>query len=77
MTNFDNELNLQEMNGITGGTKPANKKGCLLYQVQRGDTLFRIAKTYHTTVDAILAVNPQIKNRNLIIAGQYLQIPVR
>jgi LysM repeat protein len=45
------------------------------YVVQPGDTLTRIAQRFGTTVQAILAANPQITNPNLIYAGQVIEIP--
>lgn len=46
-----------------------------VYIVQKGDTLFKIAQRFGTTVDAILAVNPEIKDPNLIFVGQKILIP--
>jgi len=46
-----------------------------VYTVQRGDTLRKIADRLNTTVDAILRVNPQIGNPNLIYAGQAINLP--
>ena len=45
------------------------------YTVQSGDTLRKIADKFGTTVDAILKVNPQITNANLIYVGQVITIP--
>jgi LysM repeat protein len=45
------------------------------YTVRTGDTLFRIALTYNTTVEAIAANNPAITNINLIFIGQVIYIP--
>lgn len=45
------------------------------YVIQSGDTLFAIALSHHTTVEAILKGNPQITNPNLIFAGETLNIP--
>ena len=45
------------------------------YTVRRGDTLRIIASRFNTTVDAILKVNPQISNANLIYAGQVINLP--
>lgn len=45
------------------------------YLIQKGDNLTKIARANGTTIDAIMAANPQIKNRNLIYAGQTLKIP--
>ena len=46
-----------------------------VYTVQRGDTLRKIADRLNTTVDAILKVNPQIGNPNLIYVGQSINLP--
>ena len=45
------------------------------YYVQKGDTLRKIASKFGITVDAILKVNPQITNQNLIYVGQAITIP--
>jgi len=45
------------------------------YVVQRGDTLGKIAARAGTRVGDILAVNPQIKNANLIYTGQVINLP--
>ncbi len=44
------------------------------YTVQSGDTLFKIARQFGVTVDALVAAN-NMPNRNLIRVGQVLQIP--
>jgi len=46
-----------------------------VYTVRRGDTLRKIADRLNTTVDAILKVNPQIYNPNLIYVGQVINLP--
>lgn len=45
------------------------------YVIQRGDTLYRIALRFGTTVDALLRANPGIDPRNLQI-GQVICVPV-
>ena len=44
------------------------------YKVVRGDNLTKIARAYGTTVKAILALNPDIKNPNLILVGQLIRV---
>lgn len=56
---------------------PPSYYGCGTYVVQYGDTLRLIAARYGTTVSAILAVNPQIWNPNLIYVGQIICLPPR
>jgi murein DD-endopeptidase MepM/ murein hydrolase activator NlpD len=45
------------------------------YVVKSGDTLGAIASRHDTTVQAILAANPQIKNANTIFVGQQIKVP--
>jgi LysM repeat protein len=45
------------------------------YYVVKGDTLRKIAAKFNTTVDAILKINPQIINPNIIYVGQAIAIP--
>ena len=54
---------------------PTCPPGSFAYTVQPGDTLFAIARRFNTTVDAILAINPQITNPNLIFPGQVICVP--
>ncbi len=44
------------------------------YTVRWGDTLRLIAARYGTTVDNLMALNPQIWNRHLIYAGQVIRV---
>lgn len=75
------EMNLEEMDEVSGGrggskSKLAPKKGMIVYQIQHGDTLIRIAQRYGTTARKIAAVNPTIKNMSDITTGYYIYIPV-
>ena len=48
------------------------------YEIQRGDTLSKIAKDNSTTVDAIMYLNQgnkAIRNRDLIYAGSTIKLP--
>jgi LysM repeat protein len=45
------------------------------YTVQSGEWLRLIAQRYNTTVDAILAVNPQITDPDVLSPGQEILIP--
>jgi lysozyme len=56
--------------GKTDTTKPV-----VMHTVAKTDTLLGIALKYHTTVDAIVAINHQITNRNIIFEGQIIVIP--
>ena len=44
------------------------------YKVVRGDTLSGIAKRYGLSLSEILALNPDIKNPNLILVGQLIRV---
>jgi LysM repeat protein len=54
---------------------PAPQPEYIIYVVQRGDTLYSIARRYGTTVQAIMAAN-NLPNYNIRV-GQELRIPVR
>ena len=49
--------------------------GGQVYYAQRGDTLRKIAAKFGTSVDALLRLNPQITNPNLIYVGQAITVP--
>ena len=69
MENNMKELNVNEMAGVAGGTEA----GYTTYIVKKGDTLYKIARTYGVSVDDLVRWNG-IKNRNLIYPGQELKI---
>ncbi|HEX5466422.1 MAG TPA: LysM domain-containing protein [Candidatus Limnocylindrales bacterium] len=46
-----------------------------LYTIKAGDTLSAIARRFDTTVDALKAANPQIKDINKIAIGDQITIP--
>lgn len=54
--------------------KHDDKPSMTIYIVQRGDTLWNIAKRYNVTVEAIVAAN-NIPNPDSIMPGQQLVIP--
>lgn len=54
----------------TSSTNVVVKDGDQVYTVVKGDMLWKIAKKFNLTLDQLLALNPQIKNKNLIFAGQ-------
>jgi peptidoglycan DL-endopeptidase LytE len=58
------------------GTILGTDGGYLIYIVSRGDTVKGLAARFGSTVDLILANNPDIKNVNLIYEGQRLTIYV-
>jgi LysM repeat protein len=58
-----------------GGSNPNPVPNGHSYIVQRGETLKKISVWTFTTVDAILQINPQISNANLIYVGQVINLP--
>lgn len=46
------------------------------YVAQPGDNLFRIARRFGVTVQAILVANPLITDPNVIFVGQIINIPI-
>lgn len=59
----------------TGNPPPPPPAGGQTYYVQRGDTLRKIAAKFSTSVDALLKLNPQISNPNVIYVGQAITVP--
>lgn len=58
------------------GEKPEKKASITIYVVQTGDTLWKIAKKYYTTVDDLLNVN-EFENPDSIKPGEKIIIPGR
>ena len=58
------------------GTILGTDGGYFIYIIARGDTLKGLATRFDTTVDALLAGNPEIKSANLIYEGQRLTVYV-
>ena len=58
------------------GTILGTDGGYFVYIVARGDTLKGLATRFDTTVDALLAGNPDIKNANVIYEGQHVKVYV-
>ncbi|HSG42571.1 MAG TPA: LysM peptidoglycan-binding domain-containing protein [Anaerolineales bacterium] len=50
--------------------------GYFIYIVARGDTLKGLAIRFDTTLDALLAGNPEITNANVIYEGQWIKVYV-
>lgn len=59
---------------IGKGKSPANDVSDNVHIVKRGDTLYGIASLHGKTLAGILALNPSLKNPNLIKIGQPIKI---
>ncbi|MFV0520282.1 MAG: SafA/ExsA family spore coat assembly protein [Lachnospirales bacterium] len=46
------------------------------YTVKKGDTLWKIARTYEVGVSEIIGANPQIKNPDLIYPNDQITVPL-
>ncbi len=80
MENNMNELNLNEMEEVSGGKrhyKPEpDRAGWIQHKVVPGDTLIRIAQRYNViSYKLIIKWNPHIDpSTNIIIDGEYLWV---
>ncbi|WP_353893068.1 LysM peptidoglycan-binding domain-containing protein [Proteinivorax hydrogeniformans] len=59
--------------GRVPSTCPPNFQG--RYTVQRGDTMFLIAKRFSVSLQALIKANPHIENPSLIFPGDVLCVP--
>jgi LysM repeat protein len=50
-------------------------KGKRKIRIRKGDTLSELAEEYDTTVERLMKLNPQIKDKDLIYAGDNLNVP--
>lgn len=55
----------------SGGTSSSAPQ---YHRVVKGDTLWALAKTYGLTLSELIALNPQIKNPNLIYVGDEVRV---
>lgn len=62
---------MKDINSMGMGKCP---RGSFPYRIKSGDTLYKLAQTYNTTVEAIMKLNPGINPKNLQI-GQMICIP--
>ena len=56
------------------GTILGTDGGYFIYIVARGDSLKGLAIRFNTTVDALVAANPEITNANVIYEGQWIKV---
>lgn len=55
--------------------KPKPKPTFKYYKIKSGETLGGIAKKYGVSVEYMMSINPNIRNKNLIYAGQQIKVP--
>lgn len=61
--------------GMEGGAQSTAASSAPQYhRVVKGDTLWALAKTYGLTLSELIALNPQIKNPNLIYVGDEVRV---
>lgn len=49
--------------------------GYITYTIQKGDTFYKIAQKYESTVDALIFANPHVDYENLVI-GEQITVPI-
>ena len=67
---MENKIIDTELENVAGGAYYGNN----YYTIQSGDTLSGIAAKFGTSIANLMALNPQIKNPNLIYAGKTIRI---
>ncbi len=58
----------------TGARREDGGQGAVWHTVVRGDTLWALARRYGVALERIIALNPDIRNPNLIYPGQRVRI---
>ena len=65
---------LKEKKQDSSGSAAASSQGAQWHTVVRGDNLWTLARRYGISLTALIALNPQIKNPNLIYVGQKVRV---
>ena len=68
---MENKIIDTELENVAGG---ANYYNGDYYTIKRGDTLSALAARFGTSINTLMALNPQIKNPNLIYEGHTIRI---
>lgn len=65
-------INDESLASVSGGAVTGKY---VIYTVARGDNLTKIAKRFCTSIPAIMALNPIIKDKNFIKPDWQLKVP--
>ena len=65
---------LREITGPVGEETVGGEDGAAYHTVVYGDTLWAIARQHNLSLTQVIALNPQIKNPNLIYPGEKVRI---
>ena len=57
-----------------GARTAARESAVVHHKVKKGESLWKIARDYGVALQTVLDLNPQIKNPNLILAGQEVRV---
>lgn len=68
------EKPVQTVGTASGGNGSGGTGQGVWYTVRRGDTLWGIARANGMSLTALIALNPQIKNPNLIFVGEKVRL---
>lgn len=71
---YDTSVVADTWPGVDNGSNPRPVPKSAVYVVKAGDSLSAIAVEYHLTLKQIEALNPQIKNPNLIHPGDKVNV---
>ena len=63
-----------ETDGTAGTADAGSQRGAQWHTVARGDTLWGLSRRYGVALSQIIALNPDIRNPNLIYPGQKVRI---
>ncbi|MCI6397871.1 MAG: LysM peptidoglycan-binding domain-containing protein [Oscillospiraceae bacterium] len=58
----------------SGASGTESRSGAVWHTVAQGETMWGIARRYGLTLTALVTLNPQIKNPNLILVGEKVRV---
>jgi hypothetical protein len=72
----DDQMSYIDEYPIIGDGFSTYEQESIIYEIQAGDTLSEIAQAHSTSIDHIIALNPEISDPNLIYAENNIIIPI-